>query len=1004
MSKADAMSEGRQTSYSGIAAAAKFNPHLWSPDELRAIFVARKRELATIVQSLRDSAAGVAPQHILITGQRGMGKSTLLQRTALAVEDDNALSKIWLPLRFPEEQYTVSTPAELWANVIGALADALEQKDLPTLKIDSELARISQLSAPDAEAAALSWLTNWCQSNQRRLLLLMDSTDLLFSNLANGDSNKRDRTGGASALWRVRKTLLHSPHFFWLGGSYQPLETNGLYSDAFLDFFQLIELRPLTLEEMQTAILAMAEVFGAGRELKSAQAVAEVSRMLSARPERLRAMRQLTGGNPRTTVMLYELFAAGGKDSVRADLERLLDAMTPLYKARLEVLADQPRKVLAHVMEHWAPITANALAQNASMPVSSVSTQLSRLEQEGLIEKTKLSGTKRWGFQSAERFFNIWYLMRNASRGARARVGWLVEFMRMWYGNSELQSLARDRRDGHRSGLLCDRTELEYSRAIAQAMPDQAQDRLKLDYEVFHQARKSPDFGELFELAGSDKNYAGLEDYLKRFEALEQKLLEVPLSAAEKIAWANQVKSALSLPLSLKESLAAQSHKMNKKNLAMLSKKIAGEEQATALKGQGLEQVQAAVESGRFFPECPNSKIAYTQVLICFESMPDAFLVALDCMLVHCSDEYAQRACKRAIEIVPHSAIPWAGLGWLLWQEEQWQEAEAAFRKGIDIDPTYLKNWGYLGELLMHKLNRYDDAEIAFRAMIEFSPAEAWRHLGHLLGWHTDRAKDAEECFRKAIAAASKYVGRYWREFGTFLNYKLKRFVEAEAAYRKAIQLASKWATPVTDLAELLITQQRISEAEAIYRKGIQGNPTSLQLKLALGNLLSDVCKRFEDAEIIFRQAVKLFKNEACPVANLARTQVKLGKTEQATISYRRAVELSEDSELKVRLQAHLWLGNEDQALQALDALAQRASDGKAAAFSGLKEQCFECHAIALSLKLVALMQRSRFAVFLQPFSIALRAASGEADAMLDVAVEVRGMAEEVLRKIQGLV
>jgi tetratricopeptide (TPR) repeat protein len=993
--------ESNQSGYSGIAAAAKFNPHLWSPDELRAIFVARKRELADILQSLSGSLQGAPPQHLLITGQRGMGKSTLLQRTALAVEEDPVLSQTWLPLRFPEEQYTVSTPAELWANVIGALADALERQDLPTLEIDAELARITNLPTNVAEDAALSWLAQWCQTHQRRLLLLIDSTDLLFSNLANGDSNKRDRSGGASALWRVRKTLTHAPHFFWLGGSYQPLETNGLYSDAFLDFFQLIELRPLTLEEMQNAILAMADVFGAGRGLKGAPAAAEVSRMLSARPERLRAMRQLTGGNPRTTVMLYELFAAGGKDSLRADLERLLDAMTPLYKARLEVLADQPRKVLAHVFEHWAPIAANALAKNAGMPVSSVSTQLSRLEQEGLIEKTELSGTKRWGFQSAERFFNIWYLMRNASRGARARVGWLVEFMRLWYSNSELQDLARYRWDGHRSGKLCDRTDLEYSRAIAHAMPDQAQDRLKLDYEVFHQARKSPDFDELFELAGSDQSYAGPQDYLRRFEALQQRLMEAPLPEGERTAWTKRVKSALSLELAQKEYLAVQCHKISRKRLAQISAEIIEMESdaGSTNPDQGYEQVASAVERGEFFPECPNSRIAYTQILSCFESMPGAFLIALDYMLSHCLDGYAQLACKKAIDIAPYSAMPWAGLGVSLKGENKWQEAEAAFRNGIAVDPTYLKNWNYLGDLLMHQLDRYDDAEIVYRGMIEFNPTQAWMSLGQLFERHTKQFEAAEDCYRKAIASKPRF-GLPWNVLGDLLQSQQNRLGEAEKAYRSAIKLEPKWPQATLDLAGLLITQNRVDEAEATYREGIQRNPASLQLKLGLGHLLSDVRKRFEEAEIVFREATALNKEEACPVLNLARTQAKLGRSEEATISYRRAVELSDDTDQNLRLQAHLWLGNEDLALQALNALAEKASKGKLSAFSKITEQCFECNAIGLAAKLVALMQRSRFADFLLAFSIALRAANGDADAMLDVAVEVRGVAEEVLKKI----
>ena len=56
-----------------------------------------------------------------------MGKSTLLHRVALAIEDEPEYEKTWLPVRFPEEQYTVGTLAELWSNVLGAVSDALER-------------------------------------------------------------------------------------------------------------------------------------------------------------------------------------------------------------------------------------------------------------------------------------------------------------------------------------------------------------------------------------------------------------------------------------------------------------------------------------------------------------------------------------------------------------------------------------------------------------------------------------------------------------------------------------------------------------------------------------------------------------------------------------------------------------------------------------------------------------------------------------------------------------
>lgn len=426
----------------------KYNPHLWGDDELRSIFVARTRELAELLDRLRQTPAGSAPQHVLVVGQRGMGKTALLRRLALAVRDDLALSRQWIALTFPEEQFTVSTLAELWRNVLDALTDTLENEGAPQAdldRLDGEIRRIGALPSLEREEAASGLLRDWIDQHQRRVLLLIDSTDLLFDSLGGAEEGKRGQKAGAASLWRLRKTLTHHSGFFWLGASYQALESGHLYSDAFHDFFELVELRPLSVDDMRQAMLALARTFGAGQEKPGETAAQVMARILDAKPERLKALRNLTGGNPRTTVMLYELFAADRQDNLHADLKLLLDLMTPLYKARMENLADQPRKLLAHVMEHWAPVAAAELAEASGIPATTVSGQLSRLEAEGLIEKAKLPGRRRAGYQIAERFFNIWYLMRYTPRRVRQGLTWLVEFMRLWYSANELRALAGER-------------------------------------------------------------------------------------------------------------------------------------------------------------------------------------------------------------------------------------------------------------------------------------------------------------------------------------------------------------------------------------------------------------------------------------------------------------------------------------------------------------------------------------------------------------------------------
>jgi hypothetical protein len=89
-----------------LGATVKYNPHLWGDDELRAIFVVRQPELAALLDAVRRIPAKSVPQHRLIVGQRGMGKTTLLRLLTLAIRDDAELSRDWLALTFPESRYS----------------------------------------------------------------------------------------------------------------------------------------------------------------------------------------------------------------------------------------------------------------------------------------------------------------------------------------------------------------------------------------------------------------------------------------------------------------------------------------------------------------------------------------------------------------------------------------------------------------------------------------------------------------------------------------------------------------------------------------------------------------------------------------------------------------------------------------------------------------------------------------------------------------------------------
>ncbi len=896
----------------GVAlnATVKYNPHLWGPDELRSIFVVRTRELQGLLDRLRATPDGRVPQHVLVTGSRGMGKTTLLRRLALAVEDDAELSKRWVPVTFPEEQYTVSTLAELWRNVLDALADTRERQGASTdelARLDGEIRRIGELPADAQESAALESLADWMRSNGRRLLLLIDSTDLLLSNLAGtadpgapkaakgkkaGPGARAAKVdGGATPLWRLRGTLSHDPGIFWLGASYQSLETDHAYQDAFWDFFELVELRPLQVAEMRQAMLALARTFGAGRGLTGADAEREMARNLDARPERLKALRAITGGNPRTTVMLYELFAAGGADDVHSDLRRLLDTMTPLYKARMEALSDQARKLLAHLMEHWAPISARDLGLVSGIATNTVSGQLGRLEAEGLVEKAALAGTKRAGYQASERLFNVWYLMRYASRRLRQRLTWLVEFMRLWYSGDELTVLARQRASQHGQGRLCRGEQFEFSRALSFALPDGHADHYRLDWAVFRAARRTADrtradLGELFELDGEDREFTTAEDYLTRFEALDARLALCPHLTEDTCGlWIAAVKSSLSLTLPEKEQIADAAKAFTESEYRNLLGLLHDEHDRWEqdYEGAAASVVRDAVLAGHFFPDCPDSRLAHTQIIGCFGKDFRAIALALDLFAQHHRDAWLEMVVRRALDLAPRVASSWSNLGHLLSQQPgRADEAEAAYRRAAELDPKDAQSWNNLGVLLSEQPGRTDEAEAAYRRAAELDPSDPY---------------------------------------------------------------------PVVNLARLLAALGRHSEASTAYRQTVA---------------LAQAADR-QDA------------GTETPPVNQGFGHAHL------------------------LLQAHLWLGNRDLALQALDRLTQAAAAGDRNAFYRLKEQARECRHIGLGSSLRDLMGAGTWADFLQPFALALGAAAADepADALAGAPPELRTLAEEILAELR---
>jgi DNA-binding transcriptional ArsR family regulator len=399
-----------------------YNPSSLKKGDLIRGFVARQGLLEQLLEDLRREGRDGTPQHQLIIGQRGLGKTTLLQRLAYAVEDNAELGGVWMPLVFPEEQYNVASLGDFWLNCADALSDALDRRgdSAASEALDERVQRVPRKGDRRA-AEALRILLQESERIDRRLLLLVDNADIILDRLTREQE------------WEFRRVLSEERRIHIVGASSRFLEAIYEHGRAFYDFFQVHELKGLDESEM----------FSVLGHLAAESQNAGVQEVLRTRQARMRALHRLTGGNPRTVVLLFRVLAEAPDADVQRDIEQLLDLYTPLYKARFEDLPPQAQQVVDAMAIHWDPVTAAELTELVRpLPVSQVSAQLKRLEDFGVVEKTPWFGEKKAAFQIAERFFNIWYLMRTSRRNRR-RLIWLVKFLEAWFDQEELSERAR---------------------------------------------------------------------------------------------------------------------------------------------------------------------------------------------------------------------------------------------------------------------------------------------------------------------------------------------------------------------------------------------------------------------------------------------------------------------------------------------------------------------------------------------------------------------------------
>ncbi len=391
-----------------------YNPDLMPEAEIKATFVAREPLLNDLVNLVANQSQGAGVQHVILVAPRGMGKTTLLLMVQFAIAD-RGLDAQWQSVRFPEESYAITDLADFWLETLRHLSVAIEQ---PAIDEQADALLAQYRNPKDLEEAALAQLKQWSRENGKRILLLVDNFDQILEQI-------RDERDEAA----LRNVLMNDGTFMLIGAAPAHFHEITNYGNALYNFFKIYNLEDLKFEEILELL----------RQRAAADNVPDYEEVLRANATKLKVLRYFTGGNPRLILMLYRVVSQSQIGEVREALEKLLDEVTPFYKAKIDSLPPQQRKILDHIARVSAQtnegLTPSEIADATRISAQSASTQLKRLSDLGYVRAANLRGRNSY-YALSEPLYAIWHQMR-FGRGPQKRVGWLVNFLKHWYSDEE---------------------------------------------------------------------------------------------------------------------------------------------------------------------------------------------------------------------------------------------------------------------------------------------------------------------------------------------------------------------------------------------------------------------------------------------------------------------------------------------------------------------------------------------------------------------------------------
>lgn len=737
-----------------------YNPQRQTTELTERLFVVRQKQFESLMENLNDETPDSIPQHHLILAQRGMGKTTMLKRIEVELHKEQYRQK-FIPVLFPEEQYGLSNLTKFWLNCLDAVADALDIEKYNKDEINNIDEHIKELmhvkKTNDLNEKLYRYLMFICKQLGRRPVLLIDNIGLVFNRLSKQEQH----------VLRGYISEKSCPIFISAGvamAGYSDTKEHVIdYKAPFYDFFQIHYLKKMSMEEFLVLIQNLANVTQTNISITSKEL------------PRLQSLLQLTGGNPRTSVMLFKLLVKGFSAEIVDDLEALLDEITPLYKARFEELPAQQQIILDAIAQNWNPMSLKRIAEETRFENNQLSPQLKRLIEEGWLETTKAENAKGNAYSIPERFFSIYHIMRNGSRRSKKQIIYLSRFLECFYGKKHLSEAAR---------YILDKNFFEEKqRILALALLEtkiQKHEKVKLKNKIFSTIK---------DLSRNDAGFLQENSYV--MDVYKEKMYEKFLESLK----CNNYTDTKAIIAELKSICSKAEISAIQEIVAKTYEKF-DEEAEKALKHAiklDEKNFQARFDLGVLYLDMNNYSEAENMLRTATSIDEDnEMALILLSLSLDMQNKYADAESihRKIVSLNENDADNWILLGANKFAQDKNIEAKQAFHKAIALDPDNAMAYRFLGDI--YGDIDYKKAIEYYDKSIDLNPnnATVYKQRGYTYS-EMNETENAIADYTKAIELNPVYAFAY-NDRGWEYAYGIKDYDKAIADYTKAIEFDEK--------------------------------------------------------------------------------------------------------------------------------------------------------------------------------------------------------------------